>query len=77
MQKRFSKKIAVLIVAGALVGAMTAGAASAAPVLRAGQTSAPGMSGRCTNCHAYAVKKKVKKHKKRARHAAVRTTAVR
>lgn len=34
--------------------ALAAAVATAAPVLRPGQTSAPGMSGTCTNCHTYA-----------------------
>jgi hypothetical protein len=38
-----------------VIGVLTAGAALAGPpVLQPGQTSAPGMSGTCTNCHTYA-----------------------
>lgn len=54
MRKTLSKK-AVLAAAIAVVAiAITAGAAFAAPVLQPGVTSAPGMSGTCTNCHTYA-----------------------
>jgi hypothetical protein len=40
-------------IAAAIV-AVTAAAAFANPVLQPGQTSAPGMSGTCTDCHTYA-----------------------
>jgi hypothetical protein len=49
-----TKKAALVGALAALVLALTVGVAFAAPVLQPGTTSAPGMSGTCTNCHTYA-----------------------
>ena len=54
MRKHLGKRLVAVIAAVVVVGALAAGAAFAAPVLQPGQTSAPGMSGTCTNCHTYA-----------------------
>lgn len=49
------RKRAAVVFAGAAVAAMIgATTALAAPVLQPGDTSAPGMSGTCSDCHAYA-----------------------
>lgn len=57
MRKHLGKKLAAVIAAAVVVAAIAAGAAFAAPVLQPGQTSAPGMSGTCTDCHTYAAAK--------------------
>lgn len=83
MRKTLSNK-AVVAVAVALVAlAITAGAAFAAPVLQPGVTSAPGMSGTCTNCHTYAAAKTSSKplmvshpYASQGRHRAGRTLKV-
>jgi hypothetical protein len=54
MQHIFGKKALLAGAIAAVVTALFAGAAIAAPVLQPGTTSAPGMSGTCTNCHTYA-----------------------
>lgn len=54
MHKFLGKKAAVAAAIAAVVLAVTAAAAFAAPVLQPGTTSAPGMSGTCTDCHTYA-----------------------
>ena len=54
MRKHLGTRFVAVMAAMVVIGALTAGAAFAAPVLQPGQTSAPGMSGTCTNCHTYA-----------------------
>ena len=55
MKILFGKKKAEFAAAAAVViVALSAAAAFAAPVLAPGTTSAPGMSGTCTDCHTYA-----------------------
>ena len=54
MPKFSRKKAAIAGATAVFVLAMTAAVAFAAPVLQPGVTSAPGMSGTCTNCHTYA-----------------------
>ena len=54
MHKTLSKKIVIVGMVAALALVLSAGAAFAAPVLAPGTTSAPGMSGTCTDCHTYA-----------------------
>jgi len=54
MRKHLGKKLVAVVAAVVVVSALAAGAAYAIPVLQPGQTSAPGMSGTCTNCHTYA-----------------------
>jgi hypothetical protein len=54
MRKFSRQNVAIVAVSGAFVLALSAAAAFAAPVLQPGVTSAPGMSGTCTNCHTYA-----------------------
>ncbi|MDR3686015.1 MAG: hypothetical protein P4L93_03525 [Coriobacteriia bacterium] len=54
MRKHLGKKLIAVVAAVVVVGALAAGVAFAAPVLQPGQTSAPGMSGTCTDCHTYA-----------------------
>lgn len=64
MHKSLRKRAAVVFAIAAVAALVTAGTALAAPVLQPGVTSAPGMSGTCTNCHTYAtaaVKKTVAK----------------
>lgn len=83
MRNTLSKK-AIVAAAVALVAlAITAGAAFAAPVLQPGTTSAPGMSGTCTNCHTYAAVKSNSKplmvshpYASQGRHRAGRTLKV-
>jgi len=48
------KKAAIVAAVAAIVFVLTAATAFAAPVLQPGTTSAPGMSGTCTDCHTYA-----------------------
>jgi hypothetical protein len=48
------KKATLVGALATLLFALTAGSAFAAPVLKPGTTSYPGMSGTCTNCHTYA-----------------------
>jgi hypothetical protein len=53
--RHLSSKKAILVGATALaIVALSAAVALAAPVLQPGTTSAPGMSGTCTDCHTYA-----------------------
>jgi hypothetical protein len=54
MRKHLSKKTIQLVGFVVVIALMTAGVAFAAPVLQPGVTSAPGMSGVCTDCHTYA-----------------------
>jgi len=54
MHRTLSKKAVVATAIALVVVAITAAAAFAAPVLKPGTTSAPGMSGTCTHCHKYA-----------------------
>ena len=54
MQMSFGKKSLIASIAAAVALVVFAGTAAAAPVLQPGTTSAPGMSGTCTNCHTYA-----------------------
>ena len=54
MQRTFGKRAAIVVAAATVVVALSASVALAAPVLPYGTTSAPGMSGTCTNCHTYA-----------------------
>lgn len=54
MQRNLSTKAAFAVAIAIIVVAMSAVAAFAAPVLQPGVTSAPGMSGTCTDCHTYA-----------------------
>lgn len=54
MQISLKKKVAAVTAAAAVIVALFAAVAVAAPVLQPGTTSAPGMSGTCTNCHTYA-----------------------
>ena len=54
MRKHLGKKLVAVVAAVVVVGALAAGTAFAIPVLQPGQTSAPNMSGRCTDCHKYA-----------------------
>ena len=48
-----SKRIVVVLAGTALAFIMGSAVALAAPVLSPGTTSAPGMSGTCTDCHTY------------------------
>ena len=48
------KKAAIVGAVAALAFVLSAATAFAAPVLKPGTTSAPGMSGTCTDCHTYA-----------------------
>jgi hypothetical protein len=52
--KRVHSKALIVAATAILAIAVTAGVAFAAPVLQPGVTSAPGMSGVCTDCHTYA-----------------------
>jgi hypothetical protein len=54
MRTYLRKRAAVVFAGAAVVVMVGASAAFAAPVLQPGQTSAPGMSGTCTDCHTYA-----------------------
>jgi hypothetical protein len=54
MRKSLVKKAAIVAAIAAVATAAFAGTAFAAPVLQPGVTSAPGMSGVCTDCHTYA-----------------------
>jgi len=55
MRKHLGTRLVAVIAAMVVIGALTAAAAFAGPpVLQPGQTSAPGMSGTCSNCHTYA-----------------------
>jgi hypothetical protein len=54
MHRILGKKAAIAGMMALAILALTAAVAVAAPVLQPGQTSAPGMSGTCTNCHTYA-----------------------
>ena len=54
MHRILGKKAAITGVAAIAILMLSAAVAIAAPVLQPGQTSAPGMSGTCTNCHTYA-----------------------
>ena len=55
MRKHLGTRFVAVIAATVVIGALTAAAAFAGPpVLQPGQTSAPGMSGTCSNCHTYA-----------------------
>ncbi len=57
MHRNLGKKAALAAALAIVALAFSATTAFAAPVLRPGVTSAPGMSGKCTNCHAYAAAK--------------------
>lgn len=55
MRKHLGTRFIAVLAAMIVIGALAAGAAFAGPpVLQPGQTSAPGMSGTCTDCHTYA-----------------------
>lgn len=54
MRRFFGKKAAIVGVMAVAIIALSAANAFAAPVLQPGTTSAPGMSGTCTDCHTYA-----------------------
>jgi hypothetical protein len=54
MRSTLGKKAAIAAICAAAASAIFAGTVFAAPVLQPGTTSAPGMSGTCTNCHTYA-----------------------
>jgi hypothetical protein len=54
MRKKLGRKAAAVGATAIVILALASAAAIAAPVLKPGQTSAPGMSGTCTNCHTYA-----------------------
>ena len=52
--RRTPKKAGIVALATCAIVAIFAATAFAAPVLQPGVTSAPGMSGVCTDCHVYA-----------------------
>ena len=54
MHTSLRKRAAVVLAMAAVAALVSATTAFAVPVLQPGVTSAPGMSGTCTNCHAYA-----------------------
>jgi hypothetical protein len=54
MRRIFTTRAAIIIAVATIMVAISAGVSLGAPVLPYGMTSAPGMSGTCTNCHAYA-----------------------
>jgi len=54
MRKTPAKKAAIVVVIAMALIALSAAIALGAPVLQPGTTSAPGMSGVCTDCHVYA-----------------------
>ena len=54
MRRTLPKKAGLVALASIAIVAVFVATAFAAPVLQPGVTSAPGMSGVCTNCHAYA-----------------------
>ena len=54
MRMTLPKKAGLVALASIAIVAVFVATALAAPVLQPGVTSAPGMSGVCTNCHTYA-----------------------
>ena len=54
MRRTLPKKAGLVALASIAIVAVFVATAFAAPVLQPGVTSAPGMSGVCTNCHTYA-----------------------
>ena len=60
MSKPRSRKAKFVAAAAIAIIALSVATAFGAPVLQPGVTSAPGMSGVCTNCHVYATPPVVK-----------------
>jgi len=54
MRRTLPKKAGLVALASIAIVAVFVATALAAPVLQPGVTSAPGMSGVCTDCHTYA-----------------------
>lgn len=54
MRRTLPKKAGLVALAAIAIIAVFVATALGAPVLQPGVTSAPGMSGVCTNCHTYA-----------------------